>query len=140
MFDYRHILEHSRLFASKLYGLVRMDTFSFDSVVQNRVLSHEYPQQIPDHLFCTSRWTFGLSLATPNLHHHQSGQSLIEHSYKADSDLSPAGWEYAERLKDFVLDRRAKSLEQRGLNPKDRKLVVYIYPSSNNTTVDSNPQ
>lgn len=54
----------------------------------------------------------------------QSGQSLIEHSYKADSDLSPAGWEYAERLKDYVLERRAKSLEQRGLNPRERRLVV----------------
>ena len=54
----------------------------------------------------------------------QSGQSLIEHSYKADSDLSPAGWEYAEKLKDFVLERRAKSLEQRGLDPSQRQLVV----------------
>ena len=61
----------------------------------------------------------------------QSGQSLIEHSYKADSDLSPAGWEYAERLKEFVLERRAKSLEQRGIDGKDRRLVVsplYIPP------------
>ncbi|KAJ3509227.1 hypothetical protein NLJ89_g5335 [Agrocybe chaxingu] len=55
----------------------------------------------------------------------RSGQSLIEHSYKADSDLSPAGWEYAERLKDFVLERRAQSLEQRGFNPKERKLVIW---------------
>ncbi|KAF9456467.1 6-phosphofructo-2-kinase-domain-containing protein [Collybia nuda] len=55
----------------------------------------------------------------------RSGQSLIEHSYKADSDLSPAGWEYAERLKEFVLERRAKSLEQRGLSPQDRKLVIW---------------
>ncbi|KAF8966618.1 6-phosphofructo-2-kinase-domain-containing protein [Flammula alnicola] len=55
----------------------------------------------------------------------RSGQSLIEHSYKADSDLSPAGWEYAEKLKDFVLERRAKSIEQRGLNPTDRKLVIW---------------
>ncbi|PPQ71767.1 hypothetical protein CVT24_006528 [Panaeolus cyanescens] len=55
----------------------------------------------------------------------RSGQSLIEHSYKADSDLSPAGWEYAEKLKDFVLERRAKSLEQRGLDPTDRKLVIW---------------
>lgn len=54
----------------------------------------------------------------------QSGQSLIEHSYKADSDLSPAGWEYADRLKDFVLERRAKTLEARGLNGEDRRLVV----------------
>jgi len=59
-----------------------------------------------------------------NISIFQSGQSLIEHSYKADSDLSPAGWEYAEKLKEFVLERRAKSLEQRGLNPQDRRLVV----------------
>ena len=55
---------------------------------------------------------------------YQSGQSLIEHSYKADSDLSSAGWEYAERLKDFVLERRAKTLEARGLSGEDRRLVV----------------
>ena len=57
----------------------------------------------------------------------QSGQSLIEHSYKADSDLSPAGWDYAEKLKNFVLERRAKSLEQRGLDPTQRQLVVCVY-------------
>ncbi len=56
----------------------------------------------------------------------QSGQSLIEHSYKADSDLSPAGWEYAERLKEFVLERREKSLQERGINPKERRLVVCL--------------
>ncbi|THH16120.1 hypothetical protein EW146_g4468 [Bondarzewia mesenterica] len=55
----------------------------------------------------------------------RSGHSLIEHSYKADADLSPAGWEYAERLKDFVLERRAKSLEQRGINPSDSRLVIW---------------
>ncbi|KAI0078320.1 bifunctional 6-phosphofructo-2-kinase/fructose-2,6-bisphosphate 2-phosphatase [Panus rudis PR-1116 ss-1] len=55
----------------------------------------------------------------------RSGQSLIEHSYKADSDLSPAGWEYAERLKEFVLDRRAKALKQRGLDGEDRRLVIW---------------
>ncbi|KAF8813143.1 bifunctional 6-phosphofructo-2-kinase/fructose-2,6-bisphosphate 2-phosphatase [Phlegmacium glaucopus] len=55
----------------------------------------------------------------------RSGQSLIEHSYKADSDLSPAGWDYAEKLRDFVLERRAKSLEQRGLDPSKRKLVIW---------------
>ncbi|CAL1699282.1 unnamed protein product [Somion occarium] len=53
----------------------------------------------------------------------RSGQSLIEHSYKADSDLSPPGWEYAERLKEFVLDRRAKALQQRGVDIEDRRLV-----------------
>ncbi|OBZ67634.1 hypothetical protein A0H81_12369 [Grifola frondosa] len=55
----------------------------------------------------------------------RSGQSLIEHSYKADSDLSPAGWEYAECLKQFVLERRAKSLEQRGIEPTERRLVIW---------------
>lgn len=55
----------------------------------------------------------------------RSGQSLIEHSYKADADLSPAGWEYAERLKDFVLERRRKTLEQRGIDPGERKLVIW---------------
>ncbi|TDL22837.1 bifunctional 6-phosphofructo-2-kinase/fructose-2,6-bisphosphate 2-phosphatase [Rickenella mellea] len=55
----------------------------------------------------------------------RSGQSLVEHSYKADSDLSPAGWEYAERLKEFVMERRAKNLAERGLNPKERKLVIW---------------
>ncbi|KAF5368887.1 hypothetical protein D9758_003107 [Tetrapyrgos nigripes] len=67
-----------------------------------------------------------------NIHNHyrtiyfaRSGQSLIEHSYKADSDLSPAGWEYAEKLKEFIMERRAKSLEQRGLNPQDRRLVIW---------------
>jgi len=55
----------------------------------------------------------------------RSGQSLIEHSYKADSDLSPGGWEYAERLKNFVLERRAAALKQRGLENEDRRLVVW---------------
>ncbi|KAI6043915.1 6-phosphofructo-2-kinase-domain-containing protein [Pisolithus marmoratus] len=55
----------------------------------------------------------------------RSGQSLIEHSYKADSDLSPAGWEYSEKLKEFVLERRAKTLEQRGYDPKERRLVIW---------------
>ncbi|KAF7360348.1 6PF2K domain-containing protein [Mycena venus] len=49
----------------------------------------------------------------------RSGQSLIEHSFKADSDLSPAGWEYAERLKEFVLERRRKQ------GVSDRRLVIW---------------
>ncbi|THH28959.1 hypothetical protein EUX98_g5221 [Antrodiella citrinella] len=53
-----------------------------------------------------------------------SGHSLIEHSYKADSDLSAPGWDYAERLRDFVLDRRAKSLKARGMEAEDRRLVT----------------
>ncbi|KAF7763469.1 hypothetical protein Agabi119p4_8006 [Agaricus bisporus var. burnettii] len=55
----------------------------------------------------------------------RSGQSLIEHSYKADSDLSPAGWEYAEKLKDTVLSRRMKVLQERGIDPAQRKLVIW---------------
>ncbi|ORX41018.1 putative cytoplasm protein [Kockovaella imperatae] len=46
----------------------------------------------------------------------RSGQSLIEHSYKADSDLSPAGWEYAERLKAAVAARRKALREERRAN------------------------
>ncbi|PFH48678.1 hypothetical protein AMATHDRAFT_42092 [Amanita thiersii Skay4041] len=55
----------------------------------------------------------------------RSGQSLLEHSYKADSDLSPAGWDYAEKLKDFLLERRAKNFEAKGLNPSERRLVIW---------------
>ncbi|KAJ9112240.1 hypothetical protein QFC22_006324 [Naganishia vaughanmartiniae] len=58
----------------------------------------------------------------------QSGQSLIEHSYKADSDLSPAGWEYAERLRAAVIARRKQVAEEkkaRGEEWKDRKLVIW---------------
>jgi hypothetical protein len=51
---------------------------------------------------------------------------LIEHSYKADSDLSPPGWQYAEKLKDTVLSRRTKVLQERGIDPAQRKLVVSI--------------
>jgi len=54
----------------------------------------------------------------------QSGHSLHEHSYKVDADLSETGWEYAERLKKFVLERRAKALKERGLDPKTSRLVV----------------
>ncbi|RSH84266.1 uncharacterized protein EHS24_005780 [Apiotrichum porosum] len=54
----------------------------------------------------------------------RSGQSLIEHSYKADSDLSPAGWEYAERLKAAVAARRKKLREER----KERGEVVNDLP------------
>lgn len=51
--------------------------------------------------------------------------------------MSPAGWEYAERLKDFVLERRAKSLEARGLDPSGRRLVVSASPSLLRHDVDS---
>lgn len=62
----------------------------------------------------------------------QSGQSLIEHSYKADSDLSPAGWEYADRLKAAVMSRRREILEEKRARgdelldeAQERKLVIW---------------
>ncbi|KZT50960.1 bifunctional 6-phosphofructo-2-kinase/fructose-2,6-bisphosphate 2-phosphatase [Calocera cornea HHB12733] len=58
----------------------------------------------------------------------RSGESLIEHSYKADADLSPSGWAYAERLMDFVLERRRKSVEarrQQDQSAEKNKLVVW---------------
>ncbi|TFK46862.1 bifunctional 6-phosphofructo-2-kinase/fructose-2,6-bisphosphate 2-phosphatase [Heliocybe sulcata] len=53
----------------------------------------------------------------------RSGQSLMEHSYKSDSDLSPSGWEYAEKLKEFVMARRKNSVEEKPGN--SRRLVVW---------------
>lgn len=94
-------------------------------IVANRVLPHEHSQPVPHDLFCTRKIpVVGSSRPMKLTPAFKSGQSLIEHSYKADSDLSPAGWEYAERLKEFVTERRAKSLEQRGYNPDERRLVV----------------
>lgn len=55
----------------------------------------------------------------------RSGHSLHEHSYKVDADLSETGWEYAERLKKFVLERRAKALKERGLDPKTSRLMIW---------------
>ncbi|RXK41697.1 6-phosphofructo-2-kinase/fructose-2,6-bisphosphatase [Tremella mesenterica] len=49
----------------------------------------------------------------------RSGQSLIEHSYKADSDLSPAGWEYSQRLKAAVMARRKAYREEERLAGRD---------------------
>lgn len=62
---------------------------------------------------------------TPSLNlTSQSGQSLIEHSYRADSDLSPSGRAYAEALKDFVIQKYNKSLSERGIDGKNHRLVV----------------
>lgn len=66
----------------------------------------------------------GYSALKPSLNTPQSGQSLIEHSYRADSDLSPSGWAYAEKLKDFVTKKYTKSLSERGIDGKGRRLVV----------------
>lgn len=69
---------------------------------------HEHSHQTPHNLLCK-----GASRSSASCAHSQSGQSLIEHSYKADSDLSPAGWEYAERLKAAVTARRKAVREER---------------------------
>lgn len=49
---------------------------------------------------------------------------MIEHSYRADSDLSPSGWAYAEKLKNFVTQKYTRSLSDRGIDGKSRRLVV----------------
>jgi len=64
----------------------------------------------------------------PSLNTTQSGQSLIEHSYRADSDLSPSGYAYAETLKDFVIQKYNKSLSERGIDGKSHRLVVCRLP------------
>jgi 6-phosphofructo-2-kinase/fructose-2,6-biphosphatase 4 len=43
----------------------------------------------------------------------QSGQSQIEHSFKADSRLSDDGREYARQLKEFIVARRITSVAER---------------------------
>lgn len=103
------------------------DSTTRTTIVSHNLLLNEYSQSIPDDLLCPRKSPFyGLPVSFTILTEtsNKSGQSLIEHSYRADSDLSPAGWEYAARLKEFVLERRAKALKERGLDPKDRKLVV----------------
>lgn len=62
-----------------------------------------------------------------SLDSNQSGQSKIEHSYKADSDLSPLGWDYAEHLKDFVIRKRKEVVDERkriGDATEEKKLNV----------------
>lgn len=43
----------------------------------------------------------------------RSGPSRIEHSYKADSELSPLGTEYADRLCDFMITKRRELRKMR---------------------------
>lgn len=62
-------------------------------------------------------------LRTPS----QSGHSQVDHSYKADSDLSPQGIEYAEKLRDFIVNKRAELLKERVQNGEavaERRLTV----------------
>lgn len=70
-----------------------------------------------------------------NVHHKKrtiwfarSGQSLIEHSFKADSDLSPQGEEYALKLRDFIVSKRKELLAERvkaGEKATERRLTVW---------------
>ncbi|GAA6012426.1 hypothetical protein JCM11491_004329 [Sporobolomyces phaffii] len=70
-----------------------------------------------------------------NVHHKKrtiwfarSGQSLIEHSFKADSDLSPQGTEYANKLRDFIVSKRKELLAERvkvGEKATERRLTVW---------------
>lgn len=88
-------------------------------------LPDEHSQPSSNHILCACMSLCPLCWLCA--HRLQSGQSLIEHSYKADSDLSPAGWEYAERLRAAVIARRKQVAEEkkaRGEEWKDRKLVV----------------
>lgn len=58
----------------------------------------------------------------------QSGQALIEHSYKADAALSDEGHLYASQLKQFIVTKRrdiAISRHQKGEHVKERPLVVW---------------
>jgi 6-phosphofructo-2-kinase/fructose-2,6-biphosphatase 4 len=59
----------------------------------------------------------------------QSGHSLIEHSFKADSDLSPQGEEYAVKLRDFIVAKRKELRAERirsgdGDREGERRLTV----------------
>lgn len=74
-------------------------------------LPDEYPHPAENYLLCKSA-SLTLADSTP-ADPSQSGQSLIEHSYKADSDLSQAGWDYADRLKAAVVARRKALREER---------------------------
>ncbi|SGY81120.1 BQ5605_C009g05464 [Microbotryum silenes-dioicae] len=70
-----------------------------------------------------------------NVHHKKrtiwfarSGHSLIEHSYKADADLSPQGIEYAENLRSFIVSKRAELLQERvkaGERATERRLTIW---------------
>lgn len=70
-----------------------------------------------------------------NVHHKKrtiwfarSGQSLIEHSYKADSDLSPKGVQYAEELRDFITSKRKELHDERSKNGEtapERRLTIW---------------
>lgn len=49
----------------------------------------------------------------------RTGQSLLEHSYKADSDLSPEGKEYSDALREFIVKQRRELQDERTKNGDD---------------------
>ncbi|EIN08193.1 bifunctional phosphatase [Punctularia strigosozonata HHB-11173 SS5] len=119
---YSRISDHE-----KYYEPVEETTWPFIRIIN--VLTDGLVTDLP--LFCQP-WQSRIVFFLMNIHNKprtiyfaRSGQSSLEHSYKADSDLSEAGWEYAARLKEFVVERRAKTFEQRGLDPKDHRLVIW---------------
>lgn len=69
-----------------------------------------------------------------NVHHKKrtiwfarAGESVIDHSFKADSDLSDQGKVYAEKLRDFIVAKRRELLEERvkaGEPSHERRLTV----------------
>lgn len=71
-----------------------------------------------------------------NVHHKKrtiwfarAGESMIEHSFKADSDLSEQGKVYAEKLRDFIVAKRRELLEERveaGEQGHERRLTVSL--------------
>lgn len=91
--------------------------------VKDCVLPHEHTQSVQEYIFRASMHQYSFRRQLP-VNTAQSGQSLIEHSYRADSDLSPSGWAYAEKLKGFVTQKYTKSLSDRGIDGKSRRLVV----------------
>ncbi|CDH54432.1 bifunctional 6-phosphofructo-2-kinase fructose--bisphosphate 2-phosphatase [Lichtheimia corymbifera JMRC:FSU:9682] len=56
----------------------------------------------------------------------RSGMSFNDRSYKVDAELSPEGWEYAEKLKKFIIDYRShkESPESKSAD-EERSLSVW---------------
>ncbi|KAI9497627.1 6-phosphofructo-2-kinase-domain-containing protein [Zychaea mexicana] len=59
----------------------------------------------------------------------RTGRTLNETSYKGDADLSPEGFEYAEKLKTFVLNYRAQN-KGAGGNPEEQERPLAVWTST----------
>lgn len=72
-----------------------------------------------------------------NVHHKKrtiwfarAGESTIDHSFKADADLSEQGKVYAQKLRDFIVAKRRELLEERakaGEQGHERRLTVRAF-------------